>query len=605
MAGLGGANMKSIAALAFTLMTSAAWPQALVPLPPPTQPVTRTFVPLHRYFVDPTGGSDANSGTSVAQAWKTLNHPGLVCGDVVALKPGTHAQGFRYGEWGTPGGCPSTSGGIDGQGGIYFVALVCAGPDVMACKLDSTISPITLGYDPVRITAPNWSVQGVWATQGPGPTYPGSSEQTGCFIGDNQGSAGGPMKYISFVNNIASVCNLSGFATGGGGCDPTTQGCSFDYIAVLGSLSFNGANSHTGDNGWFCGSGVSLFPGSPFNTPDTHIYVSQYFGAYNSNSGSTPAVECDAAFRAGHHPHTDGAGLIFDTYATGYAIPGSWDKTAVLENAAIWKSGNACVQVFPQGNGTTDDKGQYIVENVSCYSNLQDPRAGCGAELLYNGLYPTGPGRYQARNNIFYLTELTCGGAPVVDDGQGDIGFIFASVLLAGNAAHAVVLDGAKIDVSNNWVFQTQLATIVRPGQTLPGMYVVDNSSATTPTFPCNSDSAPFSPPCYEATWHFGTGNTYADPVMTNPSALFSTTPDCTGFTSVTRCMNEKYGVYDKLKPTVAPLTVGYQKPKPCGPNVRYPAWLKGMNYLWIPSGYVDNFSVQQRSDGASRPCNL
>jgi hypothetical protein len=36
-------------------MTSASWAQ-IVPVPVPTQPITRTFTPLHLYFVDPTAG---------------------------------------------------------------------------------------------------------------------------------------------------------------------------------------------------------------------------------------------------------------------------------------------------------------------------------------------------------------------------------------------------------------------------------------------------------------------------------------------------------------------------------------------------------------------
>ena len=47
--------MRCLAALAFTLMTSASWAQ-IVPVPVPTQPITRTFTPLHLYFVDPTAG---------------------------------------------------------------------------------------------------------------------------------------------------------------------------------------------------------------------------------------------------------------------------------------------------------------------------------------------------------------------------------------------------------------------------------------------------------------------------------------------------------------------------------------------------------------------
>ena len=108
-------------------MTLAAWPQ-VIPLPPPAPVVTRTFVPLHLYFMSPTG-SDAANGLTPATAWATPNHP-TVCGDVVLVSPGNYATGQWGANYQEPTACPSTTGGIDGTGGIYFTTFLCAGSDL-------------------------------------------------------------------------------------------------------------------------------------------------------------------------------------------------------------------------------------------------------------------------------------------------------------------------------------------------------------------------------------------------------------------------------------------------------------------------------------------
>ena len=55
---------------------------------------------------------------------------------------------------------------------------------------------------------------------------------------------------------------------------------------------------------------------------------------------------CKPVFGANH---SDGEGIIFDSYANGAASPGAWNVPAVIENAVIWKSGNDCIQAFPTG----------------------------------------------------------------------------------------------------------------------------------------------------------------------------------------------------------------------------------------------------------------
>jgi hypothetical protein len=75
------------------------------------------FVPLHKYYMAPSGCSDSNNGTSPATPWCTPNH-NVVCGDVIIAAPGTYSSGQFGGNWGSVSNCPSTTGGIDGAGGI-------------------------------------------------------------------------------------------------------------------------------------------------------------------------------------------------------------------------------------------------------------------------------------------------------------------------------------------------------------------------------------------------------------------------------------------------------------------------------------------------------
>lgn len=611
-----------VAALAFTLMTSAAWPQALVPLPPPTQPLARTFVPNHLYFMKPDG-DNRNDGLTPATAWRGpggaefQNSPccgntpvhTIECGDVILMNTGNYVGTAPAGADSNSGGfvgdirndyaninpasCPSTTGGIDDQGGINFVLVLCAGPDVMSCKVTAA------DLEAFRVAKGHWAFSGIWATQN-------IDGRGGCFTGVNASPTQGQTEhYQAFINSITSVCDLSGYGSGGG-----AGPAGFDQIAVVGSVAFDSAWSISD----FCGSGVSLFPGDPDTSPGTHIYVSQYFGAYNSNhQRSSDSKECNASFRGGDHPHTDGEGMIFDTYAAGYTTPGSWNKSAVLENAVIWHSGNDCIQSFPQGDGLTNEQGQYYVLNTTCYANDQDPRAGCNGELQLHAVYPTGTSLYQIRNNIFFATLTSCGGAGNSVTHPG-IGLISGAVSM--DAYQVTIqdpccsvdprshpLDDTRIDVSNNWIWQSAGTTtnVVGP----PNTYIVDM------LFPGNCPTEPtFTPPCFNAPWHFGI-NTYGNPGLTNPAALFSTTPDCTGYVFVTTCMNEKYGVYDKVKPTIAPLTMGYQKPGPClndatDPRaLRYPKWLKGIVGVLAIDGFVAGSRLQQREGLATKPCNM
>jgi hypothetical protein len=515
------------------------------------------FTATHIYYISPTG-NDGHAGTAPSTAWSTPNHA-VVCGDVIIAAAGSYdSNQFFAGKWGAVSNCPSTSGGIDGMGGIQFAVLLCAGPNLGRCNVNGG------GAEAFRPDVGHWAIEGFNGTQA-------TNAEGGCFSAENDNHA--VQRYVAFINDIASTCDLAGFDASGGGL---SNAGSFDYTAAVGVVSFNGANSISP----YCGSGISFGPGTPDSGAGPHVFIDGYFGAYNTNATGTGqcAVSGNPSFQ-----HSDGEGVIFDTYAMGYAH--GFNKQVVLENSVIWHSGNACIEVFPAGNRTTDDLAQYVIFNVTCYANNQDPRAFCGGgELFLNQIYPTRTGSYNVSNSLFESTQVTCGGA------AGATPFRRALGLATGGAAGANTVYGALIAEINS--------APGFPTATVQGNYIWQSHPPTTATAgPPNTlvylDGA------RSSSWNFGT-NTYNDPGLHEPASLFSSSPDCSSYNNVTDCMLTGYHVYVNIKPTLAPTTIGYQPPGACAPDAYYPTWLKGIVYLhWNGSVITENTNL------VNKPCGM
>ena len=169
-----------------TSMTLAAQFGVTLTVSPPSGGDT-PFTALHTYYISPTG-SDGNKGASPATAWATPNHA-LNCGDVIIAQPGTYATGFR--TWGAVSNCPSTTGGIDGKGGIYFATLLCGGSDLESCLMDNTTETCCL--DAFGVNANNWAVEG-WKT-----TTGGNSD---AYIMEAAATGTTQKHHIAFINDI-------------------------------------------------------------------------------------------------------------------------------------------------------------------------------------------------------------------------------------------------------------------------------------------------------------------------------------------------------------------------------------------------------------------
>ena len=147
-----------------------------------------SFVALHTYYMSPTG-SDSNSGTA-SSPWATPNHA-LVCGDVIVAAAGAYRA---LGNWGAVSNCPSTSGGIDGTGGIYFATLLCGGTDVGACSIVGTVT----GTAEIEVNKNNWAVEG-WAVS-EGYTCSGGA---GYGFMVNTSVSGAVKHHVAFINDIS------------------------------------------------------------------------------------------------------------------------------------------------------------------------------------------------------------------------------------------------------------------------------------------------------------------------------------------------------------------------------------------------------------------
>jgi hypothetical protein len=500
------------------------------------------FTPLHTYYISPTG-NDANAGTSPNTAWASPRHK-VVCGDVIIAAAGNYvAQYSVFGgtAWGTVSNCPSTSGGIDGKGGIYFATVLCAGPYVTSCLVNGKVG------EAFRVDQSNWAVEGFTTTQN-------SNGANGCNMITSETAA--TLHHIAFINDIAVNCNLAGFAsvswTNPGGVDQT---------AVVGAIVYNSSPSYA--NG-ICGSGVSIIPvDGPDASAGTHVFVAGYFGYKNINAP------------VGAGCHTDGEGLIFDSWACG-----KFTHQGVAEQNVWWYNGGPGFEVFPNclSNG---DRAQVYVFNNTSYGNAQDPlRAGSSSDLLIGNIKPiSGSGStYSVFDNLVVSTQATSGNA-------GKAPVYAADFWLTVGATSSLV------SATGNYFWQSNPGTVTTAGN--PNTDVWTTAGHNTTSFP------------------FGT-NTYRNPNLANPKGLPTAAPNCNGYTNTTDCMNVGYHVAANLTPNTGP--VGYLQPRPCAADPFFPVWLKGVVFLhWNGTGTAGAAgtttqpvsAITENSGLITKPCGM
>jgi hypothetical protein len=485
------------------------------------------FTPLHVYYISPTG-NDANVGTSPSKAWATPKHP-VQCGDVIIAAAGSYGQWtFGVNSWGAVSNCPSTKGGIDGSGGIYFATLLCAGPRVTSCPVNGVAN------EAFRVTQSNWAVEGFTATQN-------SNAVGGCYIATSNTAT--TLHHIAFINDIAVNCDYGGFGT------YSWHGASgaVDQTAVVGAISYNTSPSLGG--GGICGSGVSIIPNDgPDTSAGTHVFVAGYFGYKNINAPS------------GAGCNTDGEGLIFDSWACG-----NYTHQGVAEQNVWWYNGGPGFQVFPNCMQNGDRANIYVFNNTS-YGNAQDPkRAGGNFDLLLNNIAPVSAygSSYSVFNNIVVSTEATSGNA-----GKAPV---YAAAFWLTNTNTSLV------SAKGNTFWQSNPGRVTTAGN--PNTDAWASGAHNTTSFPfgtntyqnprlANPNGLPTSPPncinytnttaCMNEGYHVAANVT---PTQTSGAA----------------------------GPSVPGLR-GYMAPGACTPDPFFPIWLKGVVFLqWNGSAITEN----------------
>jgi hypothetical protein len=227
----------------------------------PTSAPNPTFVlptgdSLH--YISPTG-SDAANGLTTGTAWLTPNHA-LNCGDVIIAAAGTYTGGWM--NWGTVSNCPSTTGGIDGAGGIYAAVLLCGGADLEACQMSSVTTTDAMG-----VNKSNWAIEGFKFT---------AVSHDGFVI--ETGSTTTQIHHVMAINDICYNSQM-GFQGNDNGANHNIPGNGTDYVAWVGDIAQNCAQSGFGV------AGINIIALSAWDSvAGTHYYA---YGDFSYKNPST------------------------------------------------------------------------------------------------------------------------------------------------------------------------------------------------------------------------------------------------------------------------------------------------------------------------------
>jgi hypothetical protein len=299
----------------------------------------RTFTPTVLYHIDPAGhdtcnGLGTSNGTINPCAWLTMNHA-VNCGDVLLAATGAYNSGL--GTSGAVSNCPSTAGGIDGAGGIYFAIVLCAG------QLNTCTSNTTGSF--ANITTSNWAVEGFVHT-------PSSGTPTS-FLAN--GVVGSPIHHSAFINDIATGTGF-GFGAQGQGSNFTVPGnTSTDYVAYIGNIAQN-ASKNTA-----CSAAMVIVGPSTFNSnAGTHFMMYGNFSYYQPTNG------CG----------TDEENYMFDSFDVHQVT-----NQAVMLNNMGWSAWRMGVQVFFQNNHTLSSSTFHYILNNTEFNNSLIGTAGQYGEI--------------------------------------------------------------------------------------------------------------------------------------------------------------------------------------------------------------------------------
>ncbi len=504
--------------------------------------VNHLFTPLHTYYMSPSG-SDTNSGASASSPWLTPNHSQLVCGDLIVAAAGSYAgQAITT----TPTGCPSPpgAGGIDGNGGIYAVVLLCGGASVGDCYTTGNAGASGGGPNAsFQVTANYWAIEGWRASPGTGGGNI-SFAVNACDIGlANSGTK--QTHHVAFINDI-SYNSDQGFTPDECAENHNVPGNGGDYIAVVGSIAEN-SNTYS-----YCVAAIDIVaPSAVDSVAGTHIFIDGNFVWNNATSSGCSSDE---------------EGMMFDTWdAHGYSQQG------VISNNMVWTNYRFGLNIFQQSfNPATPTIKVY--NNTFYHNNVGSSAAGDLGDI-------------NIQDNSGYNTIVTNNVSRTFQaNSPGGGGSIYALLVGNGVNGHLVIIGGS----GTQNIFKG-LATSC------------DGSSCDS-----SDNVVAFNGQSYGTNTYVDPAFTNATDLISNRNGApncsgFTNVTACMGYDATTGTLTTPSVISD-LTPTASGMTgKGYQRPSmTCAPNADFPTWLKGLVYLhWTGT------QVEQLPGLVSVPCGM
>jgi hypothetical protein len=517
------------------------------------------------HYMAPNGNDNCNGtspaiGSSGNCAWATPNH-GMHCGDVIVAAAGNYIKNQFGRNWGAVTNCPSTSGGIDRGGGIYFAIVLCGGLDLQACQINAG------GSGNPRTQVEFYGGQSNWALEGFRLNGGGPTRGLGIRTCSDNGAPYYKSHHIALINSIVTN-SMQGFGGNDCGHGVASDGSSqtttnfMDYVAAVGNI-VEDAN-HNGDyQGGICVGAIDFTNlGNWDTTEGPHTFLYNNYGINNQSPACASQYDGHAFYSDAPDAH-------------------GFSQLEVIANNIAYLSTRSCI-ALTYGAQTTAAASFHVFNNT-CYDNVANMGSNTNfGELNLNTGNNNTNWAVVVSNNIAYTDRTTSGTAS---------GQVYAWDL---------------------WQILSYPPSVFG----VTGQENIFKGVATSCNFG-NCDST-FSVEFNDQTVPSG-ANFYVNPQFTNTSDLLSnhtTVPNCTGFVNTTACMG-----WNAITQTLTNLSVisdlmanctrcagkGFQKPSTTcvssGPfHDDFPMWLKGIVYLHYNSG---DGLITQKGDLVTKPCGL
>ena len=440
-----------------------------------------------------------------------------------------------------PTSCPSSSGEIDGNGGINFVIVVCGGSHLGDCVLGGTTD-----NDAADISSNNWVVSG-FKMSAPGQGRAAFAD--GCNVASNV-----PRHHIAFINNV--ITN-SGYGWLAGHCAGTNV---YDYVAFVGNIVQNSNNWI----GYDCGSAVDLNgPNNLDATAGTHIYIAGNFGINNNAAQDTSNCPADHEF------------IMLDVMSN---FP--YTGQVVVNNNLWWKTAGHGFHINNFAGSSTSSMNIYVHNNTSFDSCATVPTSGMDNCSEFDMAFNSAKWAVSAQNNIARTNAASgLGGTPI-------FGVNFADVT-STQSPQPVFSSNVAYGLSNTC-----------QGTCYPSssnVYLV--SCSTAPYYAPGTNT--YSDPAFR-----NTSDLLTNWVGAPNCSSYTNTVACMGWNYNSQSATTNTPIYD-LQPTLGGASGdGYQPPGACAADALYPTWLKGVNYL-VPPGSGVITTLTEAQGLMNRPCTL